>query len=315
MLLSVDVGGIPETLSNWGQARRNSLGGLPEKERVAAALLGASASACYGLPVEDARRSGHLTKSINTASALQSGVARNGRRLLDLLFPPLCIQCRGQISEAGNLCAKCWSAIRFIDGPSCVLCGLPFEIPTIGETRCGACHAEPPAFDRARAVMRYEDASKGMILALKHADRLDLVPGFARWLERIGRELVSSADAIVPVPLHRGRFWSRRYNQAAELARGLSRISGKKFEPTLLVRTRFTESQGEMPSASARRRNVSGAFAVPATARPRLEGRNILLIDDVLTTGATVDACARVLKRAGASKVSVLALARVSRTS
>ncbi len=163
--------------------------------------------------------------------------------------------------------------------------------------------------------MRYENASKGVILALKHADRLDLAPGFARWLERTGRELVAEADVIVPVPLHRGRLWSRRYNQAAELARALCRLSDKVFAPALLVRTRSTASQGEMPSASARRRNVSGAFSVPAAGRSLIEGRNVLIIDDVLTTGATVDACARVLKRAGAARVCVLALARVSRGS
>jgi ComF family protein len=163
--------------------------------------------------------------------------------------------------------------------------------------------------------MRYDDASKSLVLALKHSDRLDLVPSFARWLERSGREFIARTDVVVPVPLHRRRLWHRRYNQSAELARALSGLCGKPLNPSLLVRTRATESQGAMPSASARRRNVTGAFSVPQSRHAWLRGRNVLLIDDVLTTGATVNACARALKGAGAGEVLVLALARVSRAS
>lgn len=161
--------------------------------------------------------------------------------------------------------------------------------------------------------MRYDDASKRPILALKHADRLDLVPSFGRWLERSGRELLAGSDLIVPVPLHRWRLWMRRYNQSAELARALSRIGGVPVNSFVLSRARQTPSQGEMPSASARRRNVRGAFTVPERRKSAIEGRRILLIDDVMTTGATVNACAKALKRAGAANVYVLALARVVR--
>ncbi|MEI9930498.1 MAG: ComF family protein [Rhizomicrobium sp.] len=157
------------------------------------------------------------------------------------------------------------------------------------------------------------EKSRGPILAFKHGDRLDLVPGFARWLDRAGRALLDNSDVIVPVPLHSGRLWSRRYNQAAELARRLGKIAGKTVEPTTLRRVRATPSQGAMPSAKARHRNMRGAFQVPEAYRPAIRNRAILLIDDVLTTGATVDACAHVLKRAGAAKVHVLALARVVR--
>jgi ComF family protein len=245
--------------------------------------------------------------------AMQGTLRAAGRGFLDLLFPPLCVQCRAQVRDPGNLCATCWSAIRFIDGPSCAICGLPFDIPVFGETRCAACHADEPAFDAARAIMRYDDASRPMILALKHADRLDLAPALSRWLARTGRDFIAACDAIVPVPLHRGRLWARRYNQSAELARTLARTCGKSFDPDLLLRTRSTASQGEMPSASARRRNVSGAFKVPDKRLAWLAGRSILLVDDVLTTGATVDACARALKKTGAAKVFVAAVARVSR--
>jgi ComF family protein len=161
--------------------------------------------------------------------------------------------------------------------------------------------------------MRYDEFSKGPILALKRADRHDVVPAFARWLERAGRELIADAEVIVPVPLHPLRLWTRRFNQSALLAKALARRSRKIYEPLALRRTRSTPSQGEMPSAKARRKNVRGAFRVDPGRAAAVKERRILLIDDVLTTGATVDACARALKRAGAAKVSVLTLARVSR--
>ena len=161
--------------------------------------------------------------------------------------------------------------------------------------------------------MRYDEHSRGPILALKHADRLELVPGFARWLERGGQSLLVDTEVILPVPLHARRLWARRYNQSAELARILGRSAGKPVNFEVLLRARHTPSQGAMPSARARRRNMRGAFRVAPGHKSAIAGRNILLIDDVLTTGATVDACARTLKRAGAAKVFVLALARVVR--
>ncbi len=244
---------------------------------------------------------------------MKTGWRRAGHNILNLLFPPLCIACRVQVSDAGSLCPDCWRTLHFLDGPACIQCGLPFEIDPGGETLCAACLAYPPAFDKARAIMRYDEASRKPILALKHADRLDLVPSFGRWLERSGHELLAGADLIVPVPLHRARLWKRRYNQSAELARALSRLGGLPVDPFVLCRTRSTPSQGEMPSASARRRNVRGAFAVPAGRKPALDGKRVLLIDDVMTTGATANACAKALKRAGAVNVYVLALARVVR--
>jgi len=246
-------------------------------------------------------------------TVLQNGWRRAARSVLDFVYPPLCIGCRAPVSEPGNLCAACWQGVGFLDGPACVCCGVPFDLDPGPGTRCAACYADPPSFDRARAVMRYDAASRGPILALKHADRLDLVPGFARWLDRAGRELLDEADFIVPVPLHASRLWMRRYNQSAELARGLGRLRSKPVEVLLLRRVRATPSQGEMPSAKARRRNMRGAFQVPHASRARVAGRTVLLVDDVLTTGATADACARALKHAGAAKVHVLALARVVR--
>jgi ComF family protein len=230
--------------------------------------------------------------------------------LLDLLFPPVCIACREPSGSTG-FCAACWSAIQFLDGPLCACCGIPFDVALLDGSLCALCLTRTPAFEKARAVLRYDDIAKAPILAFKHADRLDLVPGFALWLERVGRGLIESSDLIVPVPLHRSRLWQRRYNQAAELARALSRRSGLARDTAALVRSRATSSQGAMPSAKARRRNVLGAFKVPEPAR--VAGRSILLVDDVLTTGATAEAASRALKRAGAAKVQVLALARVVR--
>jgi ComF family protein len=230
-------------------------------------------------------------------------------KIADLLFPPLCIACREPLGEGQGFCAACWSRIAFLDGPVCDCCGLPFGVDPGPGVRCAACLAKPPAFDRARAIIAYDEASRGPILALKHADRLELVPGFAQWLARTGKGLIEESEIIVPVPLHRARLWRRRYNQAAELARALARRTGKKLAVQALVRSRATQSQGEMVSARARRRNVLGAFEVPDPALIR--GRNILLVDDVLTTGATADGCARALKRAGAAKVQIVALARV----
>ncbi|HWA29670.1 MAG TPA: ComF family protein [Rhizomicrobium sp.] len=238
---------------------------------------------------------------------------RMGRAALDLVFPPLCMMCRAQVREPGSLCPDCWRKIGFIEGPACISCGLPFELDAGVDTRCAACLAHPPAFDRAASVMRYDEFSRAPILALKHADRHDVVPAFARWLERAGRELIAEADLIVPVPLHRGRLWTRRFNQSALLARALAKRTNKPYAPLVLKRTRPTPSQGDMRSAKARRKNVRGAFKVDSTRAEMVKGRSILLMDDVLTTGATVDACARALKRAGAAKVAVLTLARVAR--
>lgn len=234
------------------------------------------------------------------------------KAVLDAIFPPQCMACRTTVAEPG-FCAACWSAVTFLDGPCCQCCGLPFPVALEGENLCAACLAKPPAFDTCRAILAYDDNSKASILALKHADRLDLVPGFARWLARAGNAVLAKSDLIVPVPLHGLRLWQRRYNQAAELARRLARDWNRAFDPMALTRSRATPSQGAMASAKARRRNVQRAFKVPESAR--VAGKRVLLLDDVLTTGATAEACARALKRAGAKEVHVLALARVVKAS
>ena len=232
------------------------------------------------------------------------------RGTLDLVFPPQAID--GGAALAGGLSATAWSRIQFLDGPVCDGCGTPFEFD-IG-SRCAGCLAKPRAFDAARAACLYDETSREPILKLKHADRLDLAPLFARWLSRSARELIAEADAIAPVPLHPSRLLSRRYNQAAEIARPLSRLTGVGYLPDALVRRRATDTQGGK-SGSGRRRNVAGAFEVPPRRARQVAGKRILLIDDVMTTGATAEGCARVLKAAGAVRVDVAVVARVKEMS
>ena len=227
---------------------------------------------------------------------------------LDLIFPPHALD--GAAAQANGLPAEVWSRIRFLDGPVCDGCGAPFDYDQGEAARCAACMARPRAFQAARAACLYDEASRDPILKLKHADRLDLAPLFARWISRAARELVDQADAIAPVPLHRGRLLRRRYNQAAEIARPLSRLTGVPYLPHALVRHRATESQAGK-SGSGRRRTVAAAFQVPAARAGRVAGKRVLLIDDVLTTGATLEGCARALKAAGAARVDVAVVARV----
>ncbi len=224
-----------------------------------------------------------------------------------MLFPPQALD-GGPRPMAGGFSAETWSRIRFLDGPVCDGCGAPFEYDP--GARCAACLARPRAFDAARAACLYDETSREPILQLKHADRLDLAPLFARWLSRSARELIEEADAIAPVPLHPLRLLRRRYNQAAEIARPLAALTGTPYLPDALVRRRATATQGGK-SGSGRRRNVAGAFETPAARRRQVEGLRILLIDDVLTTGATAEGCARALKAAGAVRVDLAVVARV----
>ncbi|MCC5980380.1 MAG: ComF family protein [Oceanicaulis sp.] len=175
---------------------------------------------------------------------------------------------------------------------------------------CGPCAARVPAFDTARSAFVYTPESRQLVLSLKHGGRVDGLAAFGGWMKRAGADVLDGADLLVPVPLHGQRLRKRRFNQSLLLARALTRLTGIRTDPHMLVRTRATPSQGGR-SAKGRRRNVAGAFRVRAGRKPRLEGAHIVIIDDVYTTGATLEACARALKRAGAARVDALTLARV----
>lgn len=249
--------------------------------------------------------------------AITSAVLRRGARLVvDALLPPLCLGCHAIVDTPGSLCAPCWAKVGWLAPPLCTCCGLPFEFdPGLGapdDLRCAACLRDPPAFARARAVFRYDEASRNLILAFKHADRIHAAPAFGQWLARAGGEVLQSADIVAPVPLHWLRLAWRRYNQAALIARTAADAAGRRCVPDLLVRRRRTPSQGELGRA-ARRRNVRRAFAVRPGHEGTVTGARILLVDDVFTTGATVEECSRTLLAAGAASVDVLTLARVVR--
>lgn len=229
---------------------------------------------------------------------------------LDLVLPPLCLMCKAVVSEPGSLCAPCWSQMTFLEAPLCAACGHPFDIDLGPDALCGPCIEDPFPFRRARAVFRYDSASKALILRFKHADRLEGAPAFARWMARAGGALLAQSDVIVPVPLHRWRLWSRRYNQAAVLALALGKLCGPPVETSALIRHKKTRSQGRM-GRTDRAHNVRGAFAVPEGAAAKITGKTVLLIDDVMTTGATLAACTDALKKAGAAHVDVLTLGRV----
>jgi ComF family protein len=229
-------------------------------------------------------------------------------RLVDLVFPPQALD-GGPRPMSQGLSADAWTRIRFIEAPLCDGCGMPFEYD-VG-ARCPACEAQPRVFDRARAACLYDEASRELVLQFKHADRTDLAPLFCAWLRRAAPDLIADADVVAPVPLHPGRLFRRRYNQAAEIARPLARAAGLAFLPDVLRRVRDTGSQGGK-SGSGRARNVQGAFKVAERLRGTIAGKRVLLIDDVFTTGATVEACAKALKRAGAAAVDVAVIARVA---
>ena len=229
---------------------------------------------------------------------------------VDLLLPPVCIACRTRIGSHGLVCGDCFAKIDFIASPICERLGVPLPFDTGAPSLSAAAIAAPPVYDRARAVARYSETMRDLIQSLKYRDRQEGLWLFGRWLARAGAELLTEADRIVPVPLYRSRLWWRRFNQSALLAQQLSKRSGVPVDCFGLRRVRRTASQVGL-SAEQRKKNVAGAFKVDPARPSAFEGKRIVLVDDVITTGATVEACARVLRRAKAAQVDVLALARV----
>lgn len=241
---------------------------------------------------------------------LVRGLREAVRRVADLVLPPTCLSCRKPVGVTGGLCPACWQGMGFIERPYCDKLGTPF-VSEAGEGLLSpAAIAEPPAYDRARAAARFSDVARDLVHLLKYGDRLDLAAPLGGWMARAGRDLLTDADAIVPVPLHWSRLFQRRYNQSAMLAREVSQLANVPVEDDILLRTRPTRPQVGL-ARKERAQNVQGAFAVATGARVRVKGKKLVVIDDVLTSGATAEACARVLRRAGAARVDMLVLARV----
>lgn len=234
-----------------------------------------------------------------------------GRAALDALLPPQCLTCEEAVERPGQFCQACFSATQFITAPCCDACGVPLGFATMpGRLLCETCIAEPPPWGRARAALVYDGQSSRVVLSFKHADQPELAAALAPMMARAGGALLAGAALLVPVPLHRGRLLARRYNQSALLAQHLARLSGIPSLPDALRRTRATRKLG-MLSAAARAEMVGGAIEVRPHRAAALAGRRVVLVDDVLTSGATARDCTRALFAAGVAGVDVLVAARV----
>ncbi|NDE89706.1 MAG: ComF family protein [Alphaproteobacteria bacterium] len=250
---------------------------------------------------------------MNSIASLLNQFHQQAVNSLNVLLPPLCVMCDDLVSESHGFCGPCWQGLTFIAPPLCVCCGLPFEYEgqSINEDAlCGACLLAMPHFTHARSALVYNDASKSLILPFKHNDRTDYSRALARLLLNAGQAMIERADALLPVPLHFMRLFSRRYNQSALLVHHLAKATGKDMLLHGLVRSKATQSQGHL-SREQREKNVKNAFLVRPKAIAMIKGKHLLLIDDVLTTGATANACVSALLKAGAARVEVLTIARV----
>ncbi len=241
--------------------------------------------------------------------AAQDFLSATWRKSVDLILPPQCLSCRTPLAVQG-FCAPCWRELGFIEAPLCDWLGIPFDYDPGEGILSAAAIADPPSYSKARAVVRYDDRARKLVHWFKYKDGLEAAPILARLMKRSGRELIDQCDMIIPVPLYRSRLWVRRYNQAAALALVIAKDTGLEYEPQLLDRVRKTKTQVGL-SAAQRRRNVSGAFAVNENCFERVSGKRVLLVDDVITTGATIEACSRAILSGGAENVDVLAFARV----
>ena len=235
------------------------------------------------------------------------------QRALSLIYPAQCQMCPAQVAEAGGLCPDCWRETPFLQGLTCDTCGLPLPGSDTGSVLCDDCLAAPRNWEAGRAALAYRDMGRKIVLALKHGDRLDLAEPAAGWMLRAGQGFLSPGVLLVPVPVHWSRLLARRYNQSVELARALARQSGLEVCPDALIRTRRTRTQDGLTRA-ARQANLEGAIRANPRRCDLIRGRSLCLIDDVMTSGATMEAASEAARRAGADHVFVLLLARVEKS-
>lgn len=234
-----------------------------------------------------------------------------GQKLLNFILPPVCPLCRALVSENKTVCSACWSQIQFIAAPHCPQCAKPFEFGSAtNDLKCAKCLSTPPAYQATRAVFKYDDFSRKLILPFKHYNAIHIGPLLAQWMYTAGKDVLTESDFLIPVPLHWTRLLRRGYNQAAILSKELSRLSHIPSHLKILERVKLTPLQGSL-TPKQRQENVQNAFSVPSSALPQVKGKILVLIDDVITTGATLDACAKALVKAGAKEVRVLAVGRV----
>lgn len=233
-------------------------------------------------------------------------------KAIDLLLPPRCIATGDIVDAPGMISPAYWNQLTFIEAPFCTTCGLPFTFEAPIGTICASCLELEPVFDQARAAVLYNDASRRLVIDFKYGDKMHFAATFVPWMLRAGANLLEESDYIIPVPLHARRLWQRRFNQSAVLAQALARRSGKICLPDGLIRLRHTVPQKGL-SRGRRADNVKNAFAVNGRYMNILKGKNALLIDDVFTSGATLNECARTLKKYGTEKVFILTIARVAK--
>ncbi len=231
------------------------------------------------------------------------------RALLNGLLPPRCISCYTRVDQPGSLCAHCWAELRFLGDPCCSICSHPFPHDVGEGAICASCIAKPPPYDRALSVLRYDEHSRPLITRFKYYDQTQGERRFVDWMTQKIAPIRDDIDLITPVPLHPRRLIHRTYFHSALLARGIANNSCIFLIPDLLVRTKHTPPQASL-SKNERRRSVRSAFALHPRYTDVIRNKHVLLVDDVMTTGATIHACTRALKRAGASKVFVITLAR-----
>lgn len=250
----------------------------------------------------------------SASGGVKGWFAAAGQAVMDFIYPAQCPSCRVEIEIANGVCPDCWRDISFLASELCRFCAAPLDGALGPDGVCDACMHHPPAWNRGAAAVLYEGVGRKLVLALKHGDRLDIAPLAASWMLRAGGDLVDEANLIAPAPMHWRRLARRRFNQAGELARALAKEveAPHAFAPDLLRRTRATSTQDGKTRAE-RMENVSGVFSITPAWRASIPGAKILLVDDVMTTGATLSECAEICRAAGAAEVNVLVMARVAR--